>query len=527
MKPGSPWQPLWRLRIGMRWLRWLSHRQRQTLLMMLLALATGVEFLENIMFVFASSHIVGGLDADPRSFALVQAAYAVGSMLMILKQQWLSRRFGYRHYLTGALLLFMAGTVVAATSHALPQMVVARFIQGIGGGALFTSCRILVNVLFGPAARPRASRIFMLGIFTASTLAPAFAAELIDHGVWQDVFYGVLPFAALAALGAWLLLPDAEPRADASGPALGPLLLFGAAIVTLQAALTEARFDLFSHPLRLALVAAAGLALLALFLWHQWHHSEPVLHLRALRQPVYLTGLAMYFVYYMISNLSGYLFPIYAEQALQIPLATTGWLNSFAALVSLAGIFVYLQVAPRLTRKQPLMVAGLVLMAATAWWFAQMPPDAGPPALAWGLIGKGLFGVLVIIPIAGLTFRALSPDAFAHGYRGKNLMRQIASSFASALGAVLLQNRQFAVHDSLLHAVGQRPAESEHWMAAMQAALAARGFDAAQAHQGALAQLSGLIARQATLIACEDIYRLIAALALGAAGYMLWQRRLA
>lgn len=59
MKPGSPWQPLWRLRVSMRWLRWLSHRQRQTLLMMLLALATGLEFLENIMFVFASSHIVG------------------------------------------------------------------------------------------------------------------------------------------------------------------------------------------------------------------------------------------------------------------------------------------------------------------------------------------------------------------------------------------------------------------------------------------------------------------------------------
>ncbi|AGW92649.1 MULTISPECIES: MFS transporter [Cupriavidus] len=529
MKAGTPWQPLSRLRVGMRWLRWLSHRQRQTLLMMLLALATGVEFLENIMFVFASSHIVGGIDADPRSFALVQAAYAVGSMLMILKQQWLSRRFGYRCYLTGALLLFMAGTVAAATSHSLAQMVAARFVQGVGGGALFTSCRILVNVLFGPSERPRATRIFMIGIFAASALGPAFAAELIEHGVWQDVFYGVLPFAALATLGAWLLLPDAQPgqRADAGGPALAPLLLFGAAIVTLQAALTEARFDVFSHPLRLTLVAAAGLALLAAFLWHQWHHSEPVLHLRALRQPVYLTGLAMYFVYYLISNLSGYLFPIYAEQALRIPLATTGWLNTFAALVSLAGIFVYLRVAPQLPQKKPLMVAGLLLMAAAAWWFSRMPPDAGPPALAWGLVGKGLFGVLVIIPVAGLTFRVLSADAFAHGYRSKNLMRQIASSFASALGAVLLQNRQFAVHGSLLHAVGQRPAESGQWMASVQAALAARGFDTAQAHQGALVQLSGLIEQQARLIACEDIYRLIAVLALGAAAYMLLQRRLA
>ncbi len=97
MTAGTSWRPLSRLRVDMRWLRWLSHRQRQTLLMMLLALATGVEFLENIMFVFASSHIVGGIGADPRTFAPVQAAYAVGSMLMILKQRWLLRRFGYRY----------------------------------------------------------------------------------------------------------------------------------------------------------------------------------------------------------------------------------------------------------------------------------------------------------------------------------------------------------------------------------------------------------------------------------------------
>lgn len=519
----GPWH---RLRSGLRWLRLLSHRQRQTLLMILLGLTTGVEFLENIMFVFASSHIVGGIDADPRSFALVQAAYAVGSMMMILKQQWLAQRFGYRYYLTGSLLLFMAGTVVAATSNALPQMVVARFMQGVGGGALFTSCRILVNVMFGPADRPRASRIFMIGIFTASAIGPAFAAELVERGVWQDVFYGVLPFAALAALGVWLLLPDAEPRDDMEGPALGPLLLFGVAIVALQASMTEARFDIFSHPLRVVVVAAVALALLGTFLWHQWHHASPVLRLRALRQPVYLTGLAMYFVYYMIANLSSYVFPIYAEQALRFPLATTGWLNTLAAVISLAGIWVYLRVARKLTHKKPVMVTGLLVMAAAMAYFSFMPPDIGPSALVLGLIGKGLFGVMVIIPIAGLTFRSLAGDDFAHGYRSKNLIRQIASSFASALGAVLLQNRQFAVHTSLVHAMGQRPAETEQWMHAAQNALVARGFDAGQAHAGALAQLAAIVDQQARLIACEDLYRLIAAVAVAAAVFMLAQRQL-
>lgn len=510
----------------MRRMRVLGHRHRQTLLMMLLGLATGVEFLENIMFVFASSHIVGGIDADPRSFALVQAAYAVGSMLMILKQDWFAQRFGYRRYLTGALLVFIAGTLAAATSPALPQMVAARFIQGVGGGALFTSCRILVNLLFGPVDRPRATRIFMLGIFGASALAPAFAAILIERGVWQDVFYGVLPFAALATVGAWLLLADAEPRPDVDGPALAPLLLFGVAIVTLQAVLTEARFDIFSHPLRLAAITALALGLLAIFLWQQWHHPTPVLPLRVLRDPVYLTGLAMYFVYYMISNLSNYVFPVFAEQALRFPLATTGWLNTFAAGISLLGIMAYLRVARRLPRKKPIMVSGLLVMAAATWYFSCMPPDIGPAGLIVGLVGKGLFGVMVIIPIAGLTFRSLSTEDFGHGYRSKNLLRQVASSFASALGAVLLQNREFAVHDSLVQALGQRPAETAQWMASTQATLVARGMDISHAHAGALAELGRMVAQQARLIACEDLYRLIAALSLLAAVFMLVQRRL-
>ncbi|AOY95248.1 MFS transporter [Cupriavidus sp. USMAA2-4] len=514
------------LRIGWRWLRLLSHRQRQTLVMMLLALATAVEFLENIMFVFASSHIVGGVDADPRGFALVQGGYAVGGMLMILKQQWLARRFGYRYYMTGALLLFIAGTLAAATSHNLAQLVAARFVQGVGGGSLFTSCRILIVAMFGAADRPRATRIFMIGIFGASALAPALAAELIDRGVWQDVFYGVLPFAVLAAIGAWLLLPDAEQRAPDEGPALGPLLLFGTAVVALQAAMTEARFDIFSHPLRLLLVCLLGLALLASFLWQQWHHAAPVLRLRPLRNPVYLTGLALYFLYYVVSNLSAYLFPVYAEQALKIPLATTGWLNSFAALVSFGGILVYLRVAPRLPDKKPLIVCGLLVMAGAAWWFSVMPPDAGPSALAWGLVGKGLFGVMVVIPVAGLTFRSLADDDFAHGYRSKNLIRQIAGTFASALGAVLLQNRQFAVHTSLTDALGQRPEQVSQWLAQVQETLVARGMDAAHGHQGAVAQLGLLVEQQARLIACEDLYRLVVVLALATAAFVLIQRRL-
>lgn len=490
-------------------MQFLSHSQRQFCVMALLSLVVSVEFLENIMFVFSASYIIKGVDADPRSFALAQGAYAVGSMLMIVSQQWLAGQFGYRRYLTAALAIFIGGTLLAATSTELTQLVTARFTQGLGGGALFTSGRVLIPIMFTPADRPRAQRIFMIGIFTATAMAPALAAQLLKYGVWQDVFIGVLPFAVIAAIGTWLLLPDAEPHDKLQRPALIPLLWFGVAIVALQMSMTEARFDIFLHPFRLAAVAVTGAVLFIGFLHHQWRHHKPLLQLRSLQNPMYLTGLAMYFMYYLISYLSAYLFPIYAAHGLEIQLGTVGWLNTMAGTVSLIGILIYLQFASRLQRKKPLIIAGLLIMAGAAWSFSSMPPGVSTYLLIPALAAKGLFGVLVVIPIAGLTFRGLSDDTFPHGYQSKNLMRQIASSFASALGAVLLQNRQIGIHASLAtNALGD-PDSATQWM------------------HGAPGELAALIQHQALLMASEDMYRLVAVLSIVVALIILAQRRIA
>jgi len=506
--------------------RLLTRGERQLLSMSLLALIVSVEFFENIMFVFSASHIMGGIHADPRSFALAQSAYALGSMLMIVNQQSFAQRFGYRRYLTAALTVFALGTLAAASSGDLSQLVTARLIQGFGGGALFTSSRILILVMFSPADRPRAQRFFILGIFIASAMAPAVAAELMEHGVWQDVFYGAVPFAVIAAIGAWYLLPDAEPKSRVHKQVLIPLLWFGIAVAALQAAMTEARFDMFSHPGRPAAIAVAGALLLAGFLHHQWRTSTPLLHLRVLHNPVFLTGLALYFMYYLISFMNSYLFPIYAEHALQIPLSTVGWLDTLAGAISLAGVVIYVRYAKLLKRKKPLIVAGLFVMAFAAWRFSVMPPGIPPGALLLGLATKGLFGVMVVIPIAGLTFRSLNDSTFGHGYQSKNLMRQIASSLAAALGAVLLQNRQFSVHAALADGTGNRPEATLRWLGHVRNAMLAHGMDAGSATQAAIARFEGVVDQQAMLIASEDIYRLIAVLAIAGAFVVLAQRRL-
>ena len=509
-----------------RW-QWFLHREKQWLLMWLLGALVGMEFLENGMFVFASSHILGGIGVAPREFAQVQAAYAVGSMLMIAVQQLLSRHFGYRHYLLIALLFYALGDIASASADNLTELTSARLVQGFGGGAFFISTRVLIPMLFSPALRPKAVRVYMLSIFGVGAIGPLLSAWLVDNWGWRWVFWVVLPLAALIALGVRWLLPRGLGRSLTPVRwSMAQIALFVLAIGCVQWSFSEARYEIFDRPERLALVVMLGLILLALFGRHQWRHDEPLLHLRDLTHPGFLVGIALYALYYFIVNFSNYLFPQFAEQALHIPLITTGGLNSFSAATSLLVAVFYIRYSPSLTNKRLLMVTGCLAMAGAAFWLSVVPPDAPLSALYGALVVKGFFGVLMVLPVAAFTFRSLDARHFAKGYQSKNIMRQMMASFATAVAAVALQDSRFVQYTHLVERVSPSNSAAMSWMDTMQTHFERLGYTAAQAHSAALAELGAVVEHQAFLMACQSLYQWLAVMALVAAVVVMAQRHL-
>ncbi len=509
-----------------RWQHFI-HREKQVLLMWLLGALVGMEFLENGMFVFASSHILGGIGVAPREFAQVQAAYAIGSMLMIAMQQWLSRHFGYRQYLLVALLLYGLGDLASANANNLAELTTARLVQGLGGGAFFISTRVLIPMLFSPDLRPKAVRVYMLSIFSVGAMGPLLSAWLVDNWGWRWVFWIVLPVAVVIAAAVRWLLPRHVGRSSTPVKfSVAPVLLFLLAIGCVQWSFSEARYELFDSPERLMLVVLTGVLLMGLFGIHQWRNDEPLLHLRDLTHPGYLVGIALYALYYFIVNFSNYLFPQFAEQGMHIPLVTTGWLNSFAAFISLVVAIFYIKYAGKISNKRALMMGGCVAMALASFWLSRVPEDAPISALYGALVIKGFFGVLMVLPVAALTFRALDAKHFAKGYQSKNIMRQMMASFASAVAAVALQDSKFLHYTDLIGRVTPSNQAAGTWLGSMQAHFEQLGYTASQAHGAALAELSALVNQQALFMACQQLYQILAAVAAVAAVVVMTQRHL-
>ncbi|MCL1960308.1 MAG: MFS transporter [Desulfovibrionaceae bacterium] len=488
----------------------------------------GIDYFDNALFSFFSIYIAGGVSSAVDELVWSSSAYALGAVLGILQQRLWVERLGYRYYLAISMFAFAAGGIGAALSNSPVELMLARGWQGYFVGPLLGGCRILIQLGIAPQWRVWAVRLFMSFIVFGGALAPIIGAYLVAHFEWRWLFYCTAPVAALAgALALWVVpdIGDVAPH-ERTEPHYVAFIVFALAQAAFQVALTRARFELFLGSPTLIGLVVAGFAGLGWFGYHQWRHPTPLVRLHGLRQASFRVGLALYVVYYCLSTGYSYLLPRLMEGGLGFTVDATGYFTGTIALVCGLLIFVYMKFSSRVTRKRWLVAPGFVIAAAAGWWLAHLSPQAGRAQLAGPLLLRGLMMLFVTFPVAGITFRSFQGVDYAHSYRLKNLLRQLAISFATA-SVIALQQHRIALHETRLSESANLA--NPVFMQALDRLtrdFEAAGHAASQAHAMALAALSQTLQQQATFMAALDGFQAMAVIALVMAVYAAFRKAL-
>lgn len=494
-----------------------------------LGLIPGLEFFENALLVYFAVYISGGVDASPNEFVWMTTAYGVASVLAILKQQWFVERIGYRRYLSASLLLYACGALLAGTSESVTQLVIARACQGFSAGSWMSSCRILAQVSVPAERRGKAVQTFALLLFTGAAAAPLIGGLLVSEYSWRMLFLCTAPPAVLLAGLAWFTVPDAgrmRERATGGRYPFVPFMAFALAMGALQVVMQEMRYTLWLQTPWLPLLTAAGVAALVGFGYHQWQHPAPFIRLQTLRRREFQVGLLLYAAYYYLANTQSYLMPRMLEQGLGFTLERTGQLLGYSALLTVLLLVAYFRIAKFITHKKLLIVGGFAMTIATSLWLAAMPPDAGQSQLYGVLALKAVFGIFTVLPVANLTFRTFDHESFVHGYRLKNILRQLSGSFAVSTIVAFEQHREALHRTRLTEAANPYSPIFRQTLDTLANALTHMGVPAAQAQGAALSQIAQTIQRQASFLTFIDGFRFIAIVALCGAVFAAMQKQL-
>jgi MFS transporter, DHA1 family, multidrug resistance protein len=148
---------------------------------------------------------------DAGNLPLVVTVFMLGMAIGQLVWGPLADRFGRRRPLLLGLMLFVAATTAAVATQSLPQLLAARFLQGIGGSVGRIIVTAIVRDLFAGREMARVISIVMLVFILVPILAPSVGQLIILVGTWRWLFAVLLAASLTALVWAWCRLPETRP----------------------------------------------------------------------------------------------------------------------------------------------------------------------------------------------------------------------------------------------------------------------------------------------------------------------------
>ena len=380
---------------------------------------------------------IGRQFQDVSSLSWVISAYLLASTAVAPVFGTLADIYGRRAMIIAALSLFVAGSILCAVAPNMPVLILARGLQGLGGGGIMPIVQTVISDVVSPRERGQYQAYFS-GVWVVGGIGgPILGGVFAEHLHWSMIFWINVPLA-LAALA--LLLPKMgkipvfhrRRRVDW----IGGVLLMAAAVLFMLVLTWGGNRFLWLSPVIMALVGASGALALA-FVWHARNAVDPFLPLPLMGGTVVpyamaAGGCAMGAMLGLTVNL-----PLYYEVVYHLSASEAGLALIPVAAVSTCGAAIAGRTMARAKHYKRVAIIGTSLAAVcgSALALTTLP--------LWGLLAllsTFALGLGTVFPVSVVSIQnSVVRSQIGTATGAMNFFRALMASFAvAAFSAILL-----------------------------------------------------------------------------------------
>jgi DHA2 family multidrug resistance protein len=253
--------------------------------------ATFMEVLDTAVANVALRHIAGSFAAGADEATWVLTSYLISNAIVLVATGWLSAHFGRKRLLLVCVVIFTAASALCGAAPSLAFLIVARVIQGIGGGGLQPIAQAVLLETFPPAKRGQAMCVYTVGVMVAPLIGPTVGGWITDNWSWRWVFYINFPVGVCATLMTRAFIADTpEVRRVRGHIDYVGFGLMAVGLGALQVILDKGQqADWFDSALIRTLSIIAILTL-AVFIWREFQSKTPIVDLRVLKNRNFAIG---------------------------------------------------------------------------------------------------------------------------------------------------------------------------------------------------------------------------------------------
>src|SRR5258705_4367346 len=178
----------------------VEYGSRRAIITITAILCALLEIVDTTIVNVSLNDMKGNLGATTTEIGWVITAYAIGNVIIVPMTSWLAAQFGRRNYFAASIVIFTIFSYLCGNATSIEELIIFRFLQGIGGGALLVTSQTIITESYPAEKRGMAQAIYGMGVIIVPTLGPPLGGYIVTHNTWPYIFYINIPLGVIAAL---------------------------------------------------------------------------------------------------------------------------------------------------------------------------------------------------------------------------------------------------------------------------------------------------------------------------------------
>lgn len=468
-----------------------------------------LEIVDTTIVNVALTDMKGNMGATLTEIGWVVTAYAIGNVIIVPMTSWLSQQFGRRNYFAASIMIFTVFSFLCGNSTGIWELVIFRFCQGLGGGALLVTSQTIITESYPIEKRSMSQAIYGLGVIIGPTLGPPLGGYIVDHYSWPYIFFINIPIGIAATLLTlqFIRSPRYTKKTSRRNIDFLGILLLAVAVGSLQYVLEKGHDDDWFSSNTITILAVTALLGFFFFIWRELTYKNPIVELRVLKNGNLRIGTILSFLLGFGLYGSTFIIPLYTQSILGWTAEDAGMLFIPSGIATAIMMPVIGQLLQRGVKQQYLVAGGLIIFFIYSLWaYKILTPNTPADAFWWLLIVRGLGLSMLFIPITTLALSTLHGQEIGQGASFTGMMRQLGGSFGVAVITTFI-SRQNSVHrvDLISHLDASDPAVQQR-ISAYQHAFISKGMTPDVALKSSYQALEGTVMKQSAVLSYMDVF---------------------
>ena len=368
---------------------------------------------------------------------------------------------GRKPVFLAAIVIFLAGSMLAGLSQSMGELIGFRALQGIGAGGLMVGAQAIIGDIVPPRERGRYMGVIGSVFAVASVAGPLLGGFFVDNLSWRWVFYVNMPVGALAILIVITRLHLHTPHSRHRIDYLGAGLLSGSvgALIMLT---TWGGSEYAWGSATIVELGMAGVVLLAVFLWWEGRVPEPILPLRLFRSSVFSVSSAMGFAIGMAMFGAIIFIPLY----LQLVYGASPTSSGLRMLPLMAGLLVASiasgRAISRMGRYKVFPIAGTAILVAGMYLLSLLKVGTAPWLASVYMVVVGVGIGLVMQTLVLVVQNDVQPRDIGVATSTATFFRSVGGAFGVAIFGTIFATRLSAQLSHLPRSVVDRLGSGVH-----------------------------------------------------------------